>query len=129
MGTQFLMDTSAVIKYLSHDFPQNGISFIENFIDTDCSISFISEIELLAWNPANPANAIIYTNFVKQANIIGITKSIIFQTIQIRKNHKLKIPDAIISATAMQNNLTLVGDNDHDFMKVSSLKYINPRTL
>lgn len=123
------MDTSAAIKYLSQTLPANGISFIEGFIDTDCTISFISEIELQVWKPANPANIVIYQQFVKKALIKGINPAIIAEAVAIRKNYRLKIPDAIIAATAVTDNRTLVGDNDKDFGKIPNLNYINPRTL
>jgi predicted nucleic acid-binding protein len=43
--------------------------------------------------------------------------------------HKLKLPDAIIAATAIDNNFTLIADNDADFKKVPGLKYINPMQI
>ncbi|WP_410522621.1 hypothetical protein [Pedobacter ginsengisoli] len=36
------------------------------------------------------------------------------------------MPDAFIAATAIINDLVLIGDNDKDFLKISALKYINP---
>ncbi len=129
MGTQHLMDTSAVIKYLSKAFPQNGILFIDRFINSDCTISFISEIELQVWQPLNPDNITIYKLFVAKAQIIHINASIIAETINIRKNYRLKIADAIIAATSLTFNRTLIADNDADFTKIPALQYINPRTM
>lgn len=94
------MDTSAAIKYLNESLPTNGFSFIDNFINTDHTISFIPEIELQAWKPVNPADIIVYKQFVEQATVISITTNIIAKTIEIRKNYRLKIADAIIAATA-----------------------------
>lgn len=129
MGTQFLIDTSTAIKYINKTLPSTGILFIDGFIRHNRMISFVTEIELQAWNPPNPADLIVYQQFIAQANIIGINSEIIAETIVIRKNFRLKLADALIAATALHLNLELVADNDHDFMKVPSLKYINPRTL
>lgn len=129
MAAQYLIDTSVAIKYLNQTLPSKGISFIDEFINSDCTISFISEIELQVWNPTNPADIVVYEQFVMQSDIIGVNADIISETITIRKNYKLKIADAIIAATALKFNLTLIADNDDDFTKISSLKYINPRTL
>lgn len=126
MATRYLIDTSAAIKYLNQSLPVNGLAFIDTFINTDCTISFISEIELQVWNPADPADTIVYTQFVSQSDIIGISPDIITETIVIRKTYKLKIADAIIAATALKFDLTLVADNDKDFTRVPYLKYINP---
>lgn len=126
MATRYLKDTSAAIKYLNHSLPVNGLSFIDNFIDTNCTISFISEIELQVWNPVTPDDVIIYEQFVLQSEVIGISQEIIAETIAIRKIYRLKIADAIIAATALQLDFTLVADNDKDFKRVPGLKYINP---
>jgi predicted nucleic acid-binding protein len=129
MGTEYLMDTSAVIKYLSKTFPEQGISFIDKFINADCTISFITEIELQVWQPLNPDNIAIYQLFVAKSQIIHVNATIIAETIRIRRDCKLKMADAIIAATALAFKRTLVADNDDDFKKVPSLSYINPRHL
>jgi predicted nucleic acid-binding protein len=129
MAAGFLMDTSAAIKYLNHTLPESGFTFIDNFINKDRTISFITEIELQAWNPVNPADMILYKQFVEQAIVVSITMDIIAETIEIRKNYRLKIADAIIAATAIRLNRTLIGDNDSDFSKIPPLQYINPRTM
>ncbi len=71
----------------------------------------------------------IYLSFVSQSNIIGIQDGIIQETIRIRKSYKLKLPDSLIVATALTNNMILIADNDKDFLLVPELKYINPQHL
>lgn len=129
MAIEYLIDTSVAIKYINQTLPKSGIAFIDAFINADGTISFVSEIELQVWNPANPDDIIVYHEFVLQSHIIGINPGIISETIAIRKNYKLKIADAIIAATALTFDITLVADNDNDFEKIPFLKYINPRKL
>ena len=129
MATKHLIDTSIAIKYLNQTLPINGIAFIDAFINTDCTISFISEIELQVWNPPDPDDVIVNEQFVSQSDIIGINSAIISETIAIRKNYKLRITDAIIAATALSFDLTLVADNDNDFLRIPSLKYSTPRKM
>lgn len=81
------------------------------------------------WSPDNPEDIIVYQQFVSQSDIIGINPRIISETIAIRKRYRLKIADAIIAATALKNDLTLVADNDDDFTRIPLLKYINPRKI
>lgn len=102
---------------------------MDSFIRADCTISVISEIELQVWSPVNPADIIVYKQFVAKAQIIQINAAIVAETINIRKSYRLKIADAIIAAKAIRLNRTLIGDNDSDFSKVPSLQYINPRTM
>jgi predicted nucleic acid-binding protein len=51
---------------------------------------------------------------------------VISKTILLRQQHKIKTPDAIIAATALIHNLTLVSRNTVDFKSISGLKVINP---
>lgn len=129
MAERYLIDTCAVIKYLTVVFPPKGILFMDFIVDEESILSFISEIELQAWNPTDPADMVIYSKFIDDSNILTIETAIIQNTIDIRKNQKLKVPDAIIAATAIVNNLTLISDNDKDFTKVPGLKYINPSSM
>jgi predicted nucleic acid-binding protein len=64
--------------------------------------------------------------FINRSTTYDLTKEIVDQTITIRKAHKIKLPDAIISATAMVNNFTLISRNAKDFKKISKLKFWDP---
>ncbi|WP_431215143.1 PIN domain-containing protein [Puia sp. P3] len=48
------------------------------------------------------------------------------KTVSLRKGHKIKLPDAIIAATAIVNGLTLLTRNVSDFQAISDLSFINP---
>ena len=129
MGERYLIDTSAVIKYLNKTLPIDAILFIDKIVDEESIISVISRIELLSWDPKDPEDLSIYVDFVRFSNVFDLTELIIVKTIKIRKEKRLKIPDAIIAATAIVNNLTLIADNDKDFLKVDGLKYLNPNSI
>lgn len=77
MAAKYLIDTSIAIKYLNQTLNATGSSFIDSFINSDCTISFISEIELQVWNPVEMKDLAIYEQFVLQSNIIGINPGII----------------------------------------------------
>ena len=102
---------------------------MDGVVDKECLLSFITAIELQVWNPPNPEDMTVYTDFINRSSIYYIEDSIIQETINIRKQYGLKIPDALIAATAMVYQLTLIADNDKDFLKVKNLKYINPNNL
>jgi predicted nucleic acid-binding protein len=127
MAERFLIDTSAVIKYLNETLPANGLSLMDKIVDKESIISFIAEIELQAWSPPNQEDLKIYQFFVSSSTVIGVDDNIIKETIKIRKSFKL--PDALIAATAITNNMTLIADNDKDFKQVTELKYINPNIV
>lgn len=129
MAERFLIDTSAVIKYLNEVFPQPGMKFLDEVLNIESSISFISEIELQVWDPSNPKDIKIYLSFLEQSNILGIDQDIVQETIKILKSGKIKLPDALIAATAIVHERTLLADNDRDYKQVAGLKYISPAHL
>ncbi|HAL83190.1 MAG TPA: hypothetical protein DCO83_13965 [Mucilaginibacter sp.] len=50
-------------------------------------------------------------------------------TIELRKKYKIKLPDALIAATALHYRLILITRNISDFNKIAGLKIINPHTI
>lgn len=129
MAERYLIDTSAAIKYLNGTFSPKGLKYMDDIVDVESVMSFISEIELQVWKPTNPDDIIVYQKFVSISIILGLQDGIITETIRVRKTYNLKLPDALIAATCLVNNLTLIADNDKDFAKVTSLKCVNPSTL
>lgn len=130
MGAKYLIDTCAVIKYLEEIFPPEALAFIDTVVDGNSIVSFITKIELLAWNPPIAEDIKIRMDFLSGSKILYITDEVIERTIQIRKETNLKLPDSMIAATAITYNFILLSDNDKDFLKVEplGLKYINPKT-
>jgi toxin FitB len=55
-----------------------------------------------------------------------LPRPIVEQTILLRKKHKIKTPDAIIAATALVHDLTIITRNSGDFEKIEGLKTVNP---
>jgi len=91
MGQKYLIDTCAVIKYLNEIFSTKALSFMDELIDSDCKVSFITKIELLVWNAPKPADIIIREQFISGSTIIYIDDEIINHAIKIRKRNQYKI--------------------------------------
>lgn len=56
-------------------------------------------------------------------------EDIVNQTIAIRKQHKVKTPDANIAATAIVWGFTLITRNIRDFKNIQGLQLVNPHEL
>ena len=55
-------------------------------------------------------------------HLIPFTDDLLSEVITIRKNYRLKLPDAIIAATAIHLNATLITSDLRGFSKVPNLK-------
>jgi predicted nucleic acid-binding protein len=130
MGKKYLIDTCVVIKYLEEILPPEALVFIDAIVDESSIVSFITQIELLAWNPPIAEDIKIRKDFLNGSEILYVTNEVVERTIQIRKETNLKLPDSMIAATAITHDFILLSDNDKDFLKVEALglKYINPNT-
>lgn len=131
MGQRFLIDTSAVVKYLTETLSDNGLTFMDKALSSDYKISFVTQIELLVFNTTVYNDILIREQFIEATDVIHVNEGIIDNAIYIRRETNIKLPDALIAATAMHYEQTLISTNDRDFDKVMplGLKYINPETL
>jgi predicted nucleic acid-binding protein len=128
MGERYLLDTNTVIYYLDGNLPIKALDFIDIQLAIEGNISVITQIELLSWTPPNPNDFVVVEQFVRDTDIFTLNTDIINQTIFLRKSFKIKLPDAIIAATALAHNFTLISRNVDDFKKIPNLKFINPFT-
>ena len=122
------MDNNVISYYFSEGFSEMGMVFIAKEIDKTPNISIITQIEALSWIAADKNKEKIVRTFVNDANVLGLTVAIVNRCVMIRRSQKIKVPDAIIAATAIIHNLTLI-TSDRDFDNILGLKVVNPQTL
>ncbi|MCC6459910.1 MAG: type II toxin-antitoxin system VapC family toxin [Saprospiraceae bacterium] len=126
MGTRYLLDTNTAIYFLEGVLPAPSLPFVQSVLDEECNLSIITRIELLGWQFPSTKKESDATAFVNASTILGLTNEIANQVIDIRKNLKIKLPDAIIAATALVHGLELISRNEIDFKSIPGLKIINP---
>ena len=84
-------------------------------------VSIITEMELLSYPNLSQSEEQTIRNFLAQLLIISIDESIKSIAIALRKQHRLKLPDAIIAATA-QSLTALLLTNDLKLASLTTLK-------
>ncbi|XWN35316.1 MAG: hypothetical protein ROO73_00790 [Roseivirga sp.] len=57
---------------------------------------------------------------------MGLETTIKHQTAALRRQYNIKLPDAIIAATSLAYDLTLITRNVADFKNITSLRLVNP---
>jgi len=122
----YLLDTNIVINYLDASMPMPAMQFMDNIVNLQCSISVITKMEALGYSFKTPAEEKVMWTFVNGCEILKIGDVIVNDTIAIRKAKRMKLPDAIIAATAVVHGLILLTRNTTDFNGIAGLQIINP---
>jgi hypothetical protein len=123
----YLWDTNIVIYYLQQQFPALSEAYMDGLVEQHIPvISAITEIELLSWKSASSQDISVIGNFIRDTRVIELDPDVKIKTADIRKVHGLKMPDAIIAASALVHNLTLLTRNVSDFKKIPQINTINP---
>lgn len=125
---QYLLDTNAVIDYLGNRLLASGMGFMNTVIDAVPNVSVITKIEVLGFN-APEQHYKTLSDFINDATVLDLTNNIVEASIDIRKKHKTKLPDAIIAATAIVYDLVLISRNISDFKNIDGLRVIDPHSL
>jgi predicted nucleic acid-binding protein len=129
MGQRYILDTNTVIDYVGDKLPQNSALAMDRLVNEELNISIIMKIETLGFNGEEPEMQKLL-DFLSLSKIYCVDDFVADKTIDLRKTYrKLKLGDAIIAATALANNLTLISRNTKDFEDISGLTCINPYEL
>ncbi len=105
-----VFDTNILIDYL------NGLTQAKRELEnhTTCVISVITWMEVLVGAKNQDEEAVI-KSFLNGFEVIDISSSIREKAVTIRKNMRLRLPDAVILATAKHLEVPLVTRNTKDF--------------
>lgn len=89
------------------------------------NVSVISRIEVLGHVSATQN---LY-DFLDLATTFPLSEDVADQAIAIRKVKKIKLPDAIIAATALVHSFVIITRNTNDFKNIEGLEYLNPHEM
>ena len=125
---QYLIDTNVISDYFSSSLSSRGLQFIDVVVDAIPNISVITQIELLCWKTEAGLEQQV-KDFISDSTIVGISPEVIEHCVRLRREKKIKTPDAIIAATALAYNYTIITNDEKDFSKIQELKIVNPHKL
>ncbi|MCX6582893.1 MAG: PIN domain-containing protein [Candidatus Aminicenantes bacterium] len=106
-GKRYILDTNAIISLLKGNLELLKILEYADWI----GISIISKIEFRAFRGLSDADAMLFAAFLHRVDVIDLAnrnESLLQNTINIRKQYKIKLPDAIVISTAISNHSTLI---------------------
>jgi tRNA(fMet)-specific endonuclease VapC len=123
----YLIDTNTVIDFCNGKLPLNAKNLLTN---TEPTISVVTHIELFASPKISEKEHIRLEQFVQIAIVYDhINGEIIKLAIGTRQQYKTPLPDAIIAATALSYNFSLITRNTADFKNIEGLRIIDPYNL
>lgn len=126
-GKRFILDTNAIVSL----FQGNQPLAVSLSTATWIGISVISQIEFLVFDGLTEEDLRQFNCFTQRVDIVNLTgenHDYLSQIIAVRKKNHLKLPDAIIAATAIQTQSILV-TADKAFQRIEELTILNPLEL
>lgn len=116
-GTNIVLDTNAVLYLLGGSLDPMSLPKGEYFI------SFITELELLSYPNLSKSEEEKIKIFIDSVDVIGLNTDIKRETIHLKRKYKIKLPDAIICATALFLNASFL-TFDRSFKKIKEITLI-----
>lgn len=122
-GKTVLLDSNICIYLSKEALVATDILHPDDFV----AISIITYMETLGHKFEGAKEEQYLKGFYKTISILPVTDNIATLVIGYKKLRKLKLPDAIILATARENNCKLVTRNANDFINLDpQVEIINP---
>jgi predicted nucleic acid-binding protein len=117
-GEFIFVDTNAIIKFLE------GRNDIVNLLDGKIlCMSVITEMELLCKQHITSQERLLIRSFIADCFVIGLDNTVKEKAIQIRLSNNLKLPDAIVAASAIVMALPIV-TSDNQFKTIERLNIL-----
>jgi predicted nucleic acid-binding protein len=108
-----VLDTNAILYLL-------GGKLAKTLPETEFFVSVISEVELLSYPSIDEAAITQVHDFLSEVTVVGLTEDIRESAIGLRRQHALKLHDAIVAATALSLGEHLI-TNDAKLLRVPGL--------
>jgi predicted nucleic acid-binding protein len=120
----YTLDTNAIIYYLKDDAAT--VSSLRNIFaqNVPLYVSAMTELELFGFSNLSTAEEALIEELLATVAVISMDSRIARLAAFIRRQHRLKVPDSIIAATALFTGSTLVTRNTRDFQRIPNLSLL-----
>ncbi len=114
MAVGRVLDTNVVLYHL-------GGKLSRPLSGAQGSVSIVTQLELLSYPDITPAEESHIRSILNDLTVVGLGPEICQSTIYLRRAYRLKLPDAIICATALTLDATLL-TNDKRLTGVAEIR-------
>lgn len=120
-----VFDSSVLILFLNDALPAETIELLNGHVQAGLAhISAIVRAEVLAWPEHTAGSLDAARALLDVCQLVSVNAAIADEAARIRRETGLKLPDALIAATALLQAATLVTANGRDFRRVPGLVLI-----
>ncbi len=122
VGQWLLFDSNILILHLRYALDDETTKILDEAVQNKlAAISVITRSEVLAWSRHTYESLETAQNLLNDFASIPVDDQIADAAAQIRRAVNIKLPDALIAATALEAQRTLVTANVRDFEKIANL--------
>ena len=116
------LDTNVIIYYIHRD--PIVVSVVDDLFRNKSviTLSVVSALELFSFPGLEAKEAEVIDKILSTLRVISLEMPIARLAGTIRRLYNLHLPDAVIAATALLNDKTLVTRNFRDFRKIPDLE-------
>ena len=105
-GARFLLDTNIILGLMKGNV--DAVTKLKKLNLNNCSFSSVTRMELLGFPDITEDEIKIISTLLNQMTQLTISRAIEDKTIHLKQQHRIKLPDAIILATAITNQIELL---------------------
>ena len=125
MNGRYLFDTNVIIYYLQGR--SEWVDFIDGITMTERYASVITRMELLSYSEIKPDEENRICCFLSDLHVTPLDEKLERIAVALRRSTRLKLPDAIIAATAIALGATLItGEERLSGLNWPSLETVKP---
>jgi predicted nucleic acid-binding protein len=121
-----VVDTNIVLYHLEGRQPVVELLDRLERLGEPLRISVVTRIEVLGHPRVHGVVEAEVRRFLSRFAVVGLTESLVERTIVVRRAGRLKLPDAVIAATALESGETLLTHDRRGFSSVPGLRLLDP---
>jgi predicted nucleic acid-binding protein len=107
-GTEYLLDTNFILGMLKSTPAVTEVLKTNPLLANQCAYSAVTRMELLGFPGITPDEETVIRSALEKLTYLPIDHAVEDMAIQLRRSRRVKLPDALIAATALCHDLQLL---------------------